>query len=162
MSALVPSQEPLKQRVCLGPRAQELEAWFGAVEAKAWAYVNAANQVRPEKIFLVTSQILTSEYFITHHSSGSSTCNIEVAVNSEMPPLGQAKVLTGYECESVKPSAGFQLVKKKCGNEMHSIFFKVYESRPTSFIRKASLLQRLLQVHTYVPPTMTLTTVDIS
>jgi len=147
MSALVPGQDSLKRRICLGARAQELRAWFGAVEANAWAYVAAANQVRPEKIFLVASQTLTSEYFITHDSSGSSTCNIEVSVSSEVPLFGQGKVLTGYTCESVKASAGFQLVKKKCGNEMHSIFFKVYESRPTSFIRKASLIQRLLQVH---------------
>lgn len=151
MSALVPGQEPLLRRICLGHRLQEVKTWFGAIEAKAWAYVNAENEVRPQKIFLVVGQILTSEYSISHQETGTTSCKIELSFNTDLPPLGSAKLVTGYECERVQSSAGFQLVKRKSesGDSLHSIFLKVVESKPMSFIRKASLIQRLVQVHRY-------------
>ena len=127
---------------------QELETWFAAVEAKAWAYVNASSNTRPSNIFLVTGQILTTEYAISHQDRGSSTCEVYIDANAEVPSLVKSHVLTGYGFQKVSASVGFQVAMKKLDdNDFHSIFLKVFKSSPTLFIRKASLFQRLVQVH---------------
>jgi hypothetical protein len=146
MSVLVPGEGDIIRRACLGQRAQELETWFACVEANAWAYVNASCETRPTKIFLVTGQTLTTHYAICHQESGTFTCEVHVEADVEVPSVLNANVLVGHTWGNVSASTGFQVMTRG-GNDLHSIFFKVFESYPTTFIRKASRRKRLLQLH---------------
>jgi hypothetical protein len=146
MSILVPGEGDLKRKACLGQRAQELETWFACIEAHAWAYVNASSGSRPNKIFLVTGQTLTTHYAICHQERGVSTCEVHVEADVEVPAIVNASVMTGYSWGRVSASTGFQVMTKN-NNDLHSVFFKVFESYPTIFIGKASRYKRLLQLH---------------
>src|SRR5438045_4586840 len=81
MSVLVPGQDDLVRRVCLGPRFQELLWWFFAAEEQAWGYVEGAYPHRPDSIFLVVGQTLSAQYAICHQVNDSDSCAISVQAN---------------------------------------------------------------------------------
>src|SRR5271168_1628037 len=82
MSVLVPNQDGLRRRACVGEHAQQLKTWFAAVQPNAWAYVTASTQKRPPKIFLVTEQTLATSYAIAHEHERSITCEVSVEANA--------------------------------------------------------------------------------
>jgi hypothetical protein len=132
----------------LGQHAQELLVWFSAVEERAWAWVNATAYRRPTCIFLVTGQILTDEYAISHQQSGSLTCSVSVGANVEVPNVISSDVLLGTAFKKVEVGPGFQLRMEKSPNDvLHSIFLKVRESKPISRMRKKGLAEKLSQLH---------------
>lgn len=150
MSVLVPGQEALRRRACIGEHAQQLKTWFAAVQANAWAYVNASTQKRPQKIFLVTEQPLATAYAISHEHKRSITCEVSVEANAEIPAFLKADVLTGYTLGRVSVSTGFQRVRTMSeDNSLHSLFFKVCEAPPITILGKAPI-EKLVQVHAYM------------
>lgn len=143
MSALVPGQEDLKHRVCLGPRNVELLTWFREVETEAWGWVNDNYpQNRPKEIFLVIGQTLTTEYSISHFENGSESCEIFVAADITVPAAFEAEVLVGRNFEKVTAAAGFQKVVSKAsqkeGPGLHSIFLEVEKSPPITRLHSIS------------------------
>ena len=147
-SVLVHGESNLERRVVLGQRAQELETWFACVEVNAWTYVNASSEIRPDKIFLVSP-----EYAICHQERGSSSSEIYVEANVELPAVVQGNILYGTRWGRVSASTGFQILAAGSSDiNLHSIFLKVVESRPTTRIRRASRFQRLHQMHRCTHP----------
>ena len=145
---MVPGQDDLKHRVCLGPRYHELLAWFWTVEVEAWdwVYANFASSDRPARIFLVTGQTLTTEYAISHLETTSESCQISVDVGTEVPSLLEAGIVLGYGLTKVTASAGFQKVVAKGAGEhdlpLYSVFLKTIESAPTKRLNGINNTQR--------------------
>src|SRR5947207_14730137 len=90
MSVLVPGPDDLKQRVAIGEYEQQLNTWFKAVQEKAWDYVKGSAEKRPEKIFLVTGQLLANEYAICHVQRSSLSCEVSFEANIEVPTVVNA------------------------------------------------------------------------
>jgi len=148
MSVLVPDQDALRRRACIGERAQQLKTWFAAVQSNAWAYVNASTHKRPPRIFLVTEQTLATSYAISHEHQRSITCEVSVEANAEVPALLKAGVLTGYTLGRVSVSTGFQKVRhQSVDNSLYSLFFKVCEAPP--IIIGKPPIEKLVRVHAY-------------
>jgi len=137
LSVLVPGQDDLVRRICIGPRFQELLWWFYAAEEQAWGYVeNAYPNNRPDSIFLVVGQTLSSEYAICHQVNKSDSCEISVKANVAIPVVMESHFLLGYELEMVNASNGFQQMTKKQGSQLHTLFLKVHESAPIKMFRR--------------------------
>src|SRR5437764_1129584 len=89
LSVLVPGHGELAYRACLGRQKSYILKWFGYVEARAWMYVNTFfRDARPKRIFLVTGQTLTDEYYIYHQETEEAHCDIEL-----QPRLGISDIL---------------------------------------------------------------------
>lgn len=153
MSVLVPGQEDLRRRICLGTHKQDMVIWFAAVEIKAWEWVNAVyGDSRPDKIFLVTGQTLTTEYAISHHESQPVCCEIVVEGSGGLPTSFDANRRLGYyDLRRVSATAGFDLVRRRQqGNDsptQWTVFLEVFESKPLKRIRSSSLFTRILEAH---------------
>jgi hypothetical protein len=148
MSVLVPGDEPLQRRICLGAREQELEIWFAQVEAWAWAYVNACCDTRPDEIFLVTGQTLTNQYSICHQEQQSLNCEVHIEGDLNVPDVVNTNLLTGFGLTRVSASTGFQTMMDRSGEgRSHSIFLNVSKSKPTTLIHGISRKKRLAQLH---------------
>lgn len=130
MSALVPGQDDLKHRACLGTRYFELKTWFSNVEIDAWEWVKKNfSQNRPKEIFLVTGQTLTTEFSISHFENASAGCEIHVAADVAVPPVVEAGILVGRNFETVTAGVGFQTTVSR-GPNFYSIFFEIEKSPP--------------------------------
>src|SRR5579859_2633766 len=132
MSVLVPGQDDLLRRHCLGVYNQNLRAWFRMVEARAWKWVKGIYPNPPRKIFLVIGQTLTPEYAISHQEEGSRSCEISVETKFGVPNIADANCVLGWQFEKAWVSAGFDTVRKKGDGEEHlfSVFLETVESRP--------------------------------
>ena len=135
MSALLPGQDALKRRACLGTHSVELLDWFLQVETEAWGWVKSHfPQNRPKKIFLVTGQTLTNEFSISHLENSSESCEITVAADVAIPSVVEGGIFVGRDSERIVASRGFQnVVPKAPQNEdsgLYSIFLEVENSGP--------------------------------
>ena len=161
MSVLVPGPEDLRRRLCVGRYGQELETWFAYVEAHAWEWVNArSDRNRPQKIFLVLGQTMTNQYAISHYAEETSTCEVHLRADADFPSIAKLSVLTGYSWGEVSTSAGFQFMKPR-DNRLHSVFFNVLESYPTTLFSKPRS-QKLLRVFKYPAYFLSLILVSLS
>lgn len=113
---------------------QHLQVWFKHVEFRAWKWVKALYDSPPSSIFLVTGQILTPEYAISHQEEGSSACEVVVEAKVGIPQMVDINLSVGYALGKVTVSSGFDVIKKKEGDkedeELYSIFLDIVPSRP--------------------------------
>lgn len=133
-SVLVPGQEDLLRRHCQGMYKQQLRIWFKQVEFKAWKLVKALYSTAPSSIFLVTGQTLTPEYAISHFEEGERSCEVVLEGTVGVPSILETKCMVGYSFERATVSAGFDVVKKKKGDDeddedWYSVFLEVVPSR---------------------------------
>jgi len=142
ISVLIPGHGPLRYRACLDRQKHNLIGWFAVNESNAWEAVNALYQeTRPDRIFLVVGQTMTTEYSITHQDEDTHGCDIHVSANVELPTIIGAKAHLGYAYQSVAASAGFEVMMKSDGHS--SVYLEVYSSPPQLRI---NILQRPLKV----------------
>jgi len=161
MSVLIPSNEPLIHRVCPDQHWWNLLAWFSAIEGRAWEAACAAwsGSGRPDKIFLVTGQTLTSEYSICHQEQEQSGCETIIKTSVSLPSVVDGGVYLGTRCEQVSASTGFEISSRvQVGNErssdvlLHSIFFETTESSPINrfLFERPCLLTRVTSMYRYL------------
>jgi hypothetical protein len=145
LSVLVPGQGALTRRVCYEEHKANLIHWFSAMEILAWEWVNLTYpDDRPEKIFLVTGQTLTDEFYITHQHKGHSRCEVIVQGNGDV--CQNVTNGLGYTYDSATAFFGFEVSRRSQGpdDQLFSIFLETYESRPIKMIRfEPFLLARL-------------------
>src|SRR5271154_459518 len=99
MSVLIPSHGPLLHRACIDREEWYLLEWFSTNEIRAWEAVNTAyRNNRPQKIFLVIGQTLTSEYAISHQEQSNRGCEILVEGGAEIGSLIDSQLFMGYDC----------------------------------------------------------------
>jgi hypothetical protein len=90
-SALVPAQKPFVHRDCFEDAIYPLLEWFAKVEPLAWEVVNVHHSNnRPDKIFLVMEQTLTSGYAITHKQTLDDECELRLSARIPLPKEGDA------------------------------------------------------------------------
>ena len=152
MSVLIPSQDPLLHRACVDQQKWYLLEWFATNESCAWEVVNAMYPTnRPEKIFLVTGQTLTSEYDISHQEHTATGCEIAVEASAEILPLINARIFMGNACEKASACFGFEVVARRSSEEVttpcYSVFLERYESAPMKRFHKETLLIRLSNMY---------------
>jgi hypothetical protein len=152
MSVLIPGQGPLLHRACVDQQEWYLLEWFATNEVRAWEAVNAMpyGTKRPEKIFLVTGQTLTSEYNISHQEHTCTGCEIAVEASAEILSLANAKLFMGSACQKVSACFGFEVAARKSGAEdaapCYSVYLEQYESFPMKRFQKETLSARLVQM----------------
>jgi hypothetical protein len=131
---LVPGQEALRYRACQERQKFNLLGWFAVNERVAWVAVNAiVPNSRPESIFLVTGQTLTTEYSITHQSEERSGCDIFLSANAEVPSIIQANAHLGYGYQKVTASSGFEVrtnASEDARYKHYSVYLQVHKSFP--------------------------------
>ena len=154
MSVLMPGPDPLLHRACIDEQEWYLLEWFSTVVDNAWEAINAAySTCRPEKIFLVTGQTLTSEYSISHQEQNSIGCEINVNVESGIPSLVDAHAFLSNGCTTATASFGFEVMKRKLDGETsvpcYSIYFETYESFPSKRFQNPNLSSRLRTMYRY-------------
>jgi hypothetical protein len=152
MSVLIPSQRPLLHRACLDREEWYLLEWFSVNEIRAWEAVNTAYRTnRPEKIFLVTGQTLTSEYAISHQEHSSNGCEILVEGGAEISSLVDARLFMGYDYQRVYASCGFEIMARNSSanddEPRYSVYIEKYESFPIKRFSGKSLASRFLEMY---------------
>jgi hypothetical protein len=75
----------------------------------AWTRVDSYFK-RPNEIFLVTGQHLTSTYAISHKQYGSSDCEVVLDCSTSLPSSANAAVLAQARVTKVHASMGFEAV----------------------------------------------------
>jgi hypothetical protein len=151
MSILVPGQNPLLHRCCLDEQYFELIDWFSAVETQAWAAVNAYfGHQRPKEIFLVTGQILTSEYHIAHAQGSLSECEVNIEGVSGSTFIAHENTLMGNRFKSAEAIGGFEnkAPVSASAHAAYSVLLQLFRSYPILPIRK-TLTPRLEETYKY-------------
>jgi hypothetical protein len=109
MSVLLLGADPITHRRCEGDDLFDLLDWFAMVEMHAWTRVDSYFK-RPNEIFLVTGQHLTSTYAISHKQYGSSDCEVVLDCSNSLPSSANASVLAQARVTKVHASMGFEAV----------------------------------------------------
>jgi hypothetical protein len=93
-------------------------------------------QQRPSKIFLVTGQTLTDEFYISHQENEGSGCEIIVKPCLGIPETINARPVLGYNVEKVSASVGFEVVAKKgqAASTLYSVYLEEYKSSLIQFL----------------------------
>jgi hypothetical protein len=134
ISVIVPGADGLVERTCRRMPRWELLRWFRRVEALAWEIVTAHyGRRRPKKIFLVTDQTLTSEYWISHQEHHSMGGEVSIEWGAGIPNIVEGQTYWGYGLGRVQASLGFEISARKIDDgveRLHSIFFKPEPSCP--------------------------------
>jgi hypothetical protein len=139
ISVIVPGADGLVQRTCRRTPRWDLLRWFRKVEALAWEIVTAHyGRRRTKKIFLVTGQTLTSEYWISHQERHSMGCEVSIEGGAGIPRIVEGQAYWGYGLGRVKASFGFEISARKINDgveRLHSIFFETEPSCPINRFR---------------------------
>lgn len=149
---MIPGQGPLLHRACIDQHEWYLLEWFATNEARAWEVVNATYPTnRPEKIFLVTGQTLTSEYAISHQERVHEGCQVSVEAVAEIPSVTNTKVFLGHGYQKVSASFGFEVVERKSEQSppCYSVYLEQHESSPMKRFQKRTLSSRLEKMYKY-------------
>ena len=110
----------------------------------AWMAVDAYHRGnRPEKMFFVVGQTLTSEYSISHVMHSTFDCEVKLDVNAGVPIVGDAHMLLGWNLKQVHASKGFEVRNGPVAGKLYSIFLEIRESAPIQFIRRKDLRTRI-------------------
>jgi hypothetical protein len=111
--------------------------WFAKVEPLAWEIVNVYHSNnRPDKIFLVVEQTLTSGYSITHKQATTDECELRLSAKVPLPKEGEAGIFMGYKTEKAHANFGFE-VQGEEGNKKYAIFLTTHESFPIRRLKLA-------------------------
>jgi len=117
-----------------------LERWFRDIEARVWGYVTAYyGNLRPKRIFLVTGQTLTTEYWISHQETASVGCEVSIRGGIGVPNVIEGHIYWGEDIGNVRASLGFEIYarrKEDRPEQLHSIFFETVSSAPTIRFRR--------------------------
>jgi hypothetical protein len=153
MSVLIPGDDPLRRRVCLDKQNWHLLHWFSTVESLAWEAVEARLDRRPDRIFLVMGQTLTTEYAITHQEYDYSGCEASVELKVTAPPVVGTNIFLGHGFQHASAAMGFEIsAKKDPADEKpreYSVFLETHESAPITRLKRRSLVARLKSMHRY-------------
>jgi len=151
MSVLVPGQDDLRHRACVESTYYDLLEWFAACEIYAWKVVDAYHQDnRPERIFLVYGQTLTSEYSISHIVHSSYDCEVKLDVNAGMPIVADAHMLLGWSLKRVHAAKGFEVRNRPAPGCLYSVFMEVRDSGPIQTILRKDLQIRVSKMYEYL------------
>lgn len=158
MSVLIPGQGPLSSRACMEREKARLIVWFATVEVRAWEWVNAVfRNPRPDKIFLITGQTLTSEFAIAHQQERASECEILLEPRVGIPKIVEAKGILGYQFQNVSASLGFKFSPPAATEGspiLYSVFIEIFGSkviRRIHFELGSTLLSRIVAAFASVP-----------
>lgn len=152
MSVLIPGQDPLQHRACLNRYDWDLLQWFGDIEAAAWEAVTArCGARRPDKIFLVKGQTLSSEYWICHQERNERFCEATVETSTSLPSALEGGVLLGTGFHRVTASTGFEIsppIPTGAPNPpLYSVYFETEDSFPINLFKfRGPRLQKRLSV----------------
>ena len=139
MSLLVPGDDDLVRRACRRRMRWELLRWFRSVEVLVWEFVTAHyGRRRPSKIFLVTGQTLTTEYWISHQEHQSMGCEVYIEGEVGIPDIVEGQTYWGYGLGRVRASLGFEVSAGKANDgeeRLYSIFFDTEASWPINRFR---------------------------
>lgn len=103
---------------------------------------------RPEKIFLVTGQTLTSEYAISHKEQMMSECEVYLEVSAGVPVIAEANILLGYTLKKASAAMGFENHSPVSNpGRLYTIFLETYESYPTNIIKAKRLVSKLTDMY---------------
>jgi hypothetical protein len=135
LSVLIPGNDDFVQRACRWQMRWYLLRWFRKVEARVWEFVTAHyGRRRPQKIFLVTGQTLTNEYWISHQEQRSVGCEVFIGGEAGIPNIIEGHTYWGYGIGRVRASRGFEIEGRRSNDgteRLHSIFFQTeYSSSP--------------------------------
>jgi hypothetical protein len=135
---LIPGPDPLRRRVCQERMSWALIEWFSAVEALAWAAVEARyGAQRPDKIFLVLGQTLAKEFSITHREYGSSACEVAIQAAAKVPSISDGHIFLGHAFERVSTATGSFEVAAQGSSREYSLFFETHISYPTKLLKRS-------------------------
>jgi len=152
-SALIPAQKPFVHRGCFEDNIYPLMHWFAKVEPLAWEIVNVHHSNnRPDKIFLVIEQTLTSGYAITHKQTLDDECELRLSIRIPLPKEGDASVFMGYKTEKAQATFGFE-VQGEEGNKEYAIFLTIHESFPIRRLKlpkPSKLYAQVKDMHKYL------------
>jgi hypothetical protein len=108
--------------------------WFRKVEARVWEFVTAYyGHQRPKRIFLVTGQTMTPEYWISHQEKRSTGCEVSIGGEVGIPNIVEGHTYWGYDIGRVRDFRGFEISARKSNtragtDQLHSIFFNTESS----------------------------------
>jgi hypothetical protein len=149
MSVLVPSQEPLEHRAAREQRFFDLLDWFQAIQFEAWRRVNSYFiDFKPQTIFIVTGQTLTSECSISHKKYGERACEVILESQDALPDVVDPKEIPSYGCTKAIASGGFEGGAPKLQDDprKYSILLEVFTSSrvmPFEFKKTPTLRARV-------------------
>lgn len=139
ISVLVHGDDGLVQRACRRGMRWQLLRWFISVEARVWEFVTAHYGChRPNKIFLVTGQTLTTEYWISHQEHLSMGCEVSIEGETGITNIIDGKTYWGNGLRRVRASFGFEVSSQRNNDgeeRLHSIFFDTESSFPINRFR---------------------------
>ena len=97
----------------------------------------------PSKIFNVTGQILTKEYFISHKQYGMTACEVELEGYGDLPTginTAEIKEIIGQGVRKVVPVSGFEQVRRSSPTDIreYSTILEVREAAPTQWFRTSA------------------------
>jgi hypothetical protein len=148
LSALIPFQEKFKVRSCITQEYFQMLEWFEAVEFLAWEKVNKywPGNRRPQRIFCVTGQTLSSTYAIAHSASSSAECLVTLEAKGGFPDVADAEIIANYKIDKAHATYGFQKKKEDLGDEEYVLFLDLRWSGPMRSFRHVHL-QRLKELY---------------
>jgi len=122
--------------------------WFEAVEFLAWEKVNKywPGNRRPQRIFCVTGQTLSSTYAIAHSASSSAECLVTLEAKGGFPDVADAEIIANYKIDKAHATYGFQQKKEALGDEEYVLFLDPRWSGPMRSFRHVHL-QRLKELY---------------
>jgi hypothetical protein len=110
---------------------------------------------RPQNIFIVTGQLLTNEFCISHKEYGSDPCEVKIKTQTKLPDSVDPDVILSYGLKDVVGSIGFEQVFRKEINDSneYSIVLEVFNSpRIQQFRPKGALRERVEHYYRYALP----------
>jgi len=154
MSILIPGKDPLLHRAFEELQDWRLVEWFSTVEPLAWAAVEARFAYnRPDRIFLVRGQTVTTEYAITHQEHEYSECEALLEATAGVPSVVDANVFLGHRLRHASASLGFEVSvqKENAGNQQrkYSVYLETVPSTPVKMLKR-TLYKRLSTMHRYL------------
>jgi hypothetical protein len=126
----MPGRDNFIRRECQTPHLWQLKRYFLDNQESFWDFVTTfEGDKRPRIIHLVTGQILTNEYHITHQQNSMSGCTISVKSAPSVP----IKLKKGeyFMCsnDNLRATSGFE-VYSAGSDKLYSIFFETDVSSP--------------------------------
>jgi hypothetical protein len=111
----------------------ELFRWFSAIESKVWDMVDR-DIPKPDKIFLVTGQVLASEFALCHNQSFGSSVTFSVSASKILPAVIDSSLdlqTTLLTCSSsTSATSGFTEVGEPVDDVSYCVFLQIVESHP--------------------------------
>ena len=100
LSILILGQDDVKHRH-ISKDDHKLNEWFASVEAEAWrAVTNLEKENRPDEIFLVTGQTLTSQYDRYHITTADDYVELSHLDQDDIPSPEMLDAKSLFDCDA--------------------------------------------------------------